>query len=206
MKKCLNAEFREADTQELHNLYQLSDESHPLLKKAAYMKAAENAEIPFKNAADRLVSDPYVLNDTKKAWEGMRGRSNEGELLTAQLTFLEHLACLFIHLFNCCLDSDDRYVHIHNNDAQIQRIQIRSEDARSRRIETNALIFFVTLPLYLLIYLVKWMKSCLCLCMKMQREPVGQNDNVAADGEENENDYVSISFISYPSLAISSIK
>jgi hypothetical protein len=49
----------------LHDVIQhpSGESNHPF-----YRKAAENAEIPFENAVERLASDPYVLNDAKKSW------------------------------------------------------------------------------------------------------------------------------------------
>eukprot|EP00984_Skeletonema_dohrnii_P009917 scaffold3819_cov98-Skeletonema_dohrnii-CCMP3373.AAC.4 len=142
-KKCLYAEFLLADAQILHNVCQLSDkcESYP------YRKAIENAEIPFNNAVERLASDPNVLNDAKKAW---REKSQELPTAPLPLTFLEHLAWLFLRIFCACqscrkgyeVGSDDRY----GDDVQtIQRIEIKSQDTRSRRMETNAIFFLIFL-------------------------------------------------------------
>jgi len=148
IKKCLKAEFLKEDAQLLYDVCQLSGESYPF-----YMKAAENAKIPFNNAVERLASDPNVPNDAKKAW-----REKSEELPTAPLTFLEHLAWLFLCIFCACqicrkgheMDNDDR------NDVHIKRIQIKSQDARSRRMETNAIFFFVFLVLLSPIWIVYW--------------------------------------------------
>ncbi len=156
--KCLHAEFLEDDTQELYNVEQLSNESHPLFKKAVYREAGENAKTPFNNAVKRLLLDPYTSNVTRKTWEAARDKD---ELLTAPLTFLEHLACLFIN-FRCCfcqscagedeLDNDDSQV----NDDYIQRIQTKSQDARSRHMEMNAIFFLAFLFSLSPIWIVYW--------------------------------------------------
>eukprot|EP00984_Skeletonema_dohrnii_P020763 scaffold10195_cov70-Skeletonema_dohrnii-CCMP3373.AAC.3 len=131
IKKCLEAEFLQEDALLLYNVYQLSGQSlHPL-----YRKAAENAKKPFNIAVERLASDPYVLNDAKKAWR----EKSEGAPPTTSLTFLEHLAWLFLRILCACqscrkgyeLESDPRNA----NDVHIQRTQIKSQDARSRRME-----------------------------------------------------------------------
>ena len=149
IKKCLKAEFLQEDAQLLYNVYQLSGESrHPF-----YRKAAENAKIPFNNAVNRLASDPYALNDAKKAWMEM-----SEELPTSPLTFLEHLACLFLRIFCVCqpkwyeLENDDRNV----DNVRIQRIQIKFQDARSRRMEMNAIFFSLFLLSLSPIWFVYW--------------------------------------------------
>jgi len=144
IKKCLNAKFLQEDAQLLYDVIQLSSESYPF-----YRKAAENAKIPFNNAVERLASDPYVPNDAKKRW-GEKPK----ELPTAPLTFLEHLAWLFLRIFCACqfcrkgyeLDSGDRNV------AHIQRIQ----DARSRCMQTIAIFFLVFLVSLSPIWIVYW--------------------------------------------------
>jgi len=148
IRKCLNAEFLQEDAQLLNNFCQLSGDSY------LYIKAAENAKIPFNNAVERLASDPNVSNDAKKRW----GRKPK-ELPTAPLTFLEHLAWLFLRIFCACqscrkgyeMDDDDR------NDVQIaQTIQIKSQDARSRRMEMNVIFFLVFLVSLSPIWIVYW--------------------------------------------------
>ena len=167
IKKCLNAEFLQEDAQLLNNFCQLSGEYHPF-----YKKAAENAKISFNNAVERLASDPNVPNDAKKAWR-LRGREKSDELPTAPLTFLEHLAWLFLRIFCACqscrkgyeLDNGDR----NGNDVQtIQRVEIKSQDARSRRMEMNAFFFSLFLvslfPIWIVywpIYLVSTKRTCL---------------------------------------------
>eukprot|EP00984_Skeletonema_dohrnii_P014031 scaffold5864_cov93-Skeletonema_dohrnii-CCMP3373.AAC.9 len=163
-KKCLYAEFLQADAQSLHNVCQLSGASY------YHRKAAKYAKIPFNNAVEKLVSDPYVLNDAKKAW---REKSQELPTDTAPLplTFLEHLAGLFLRIFcahQSCREryedevgNDDRY----GDDVQtIQRIEIKSQDARSRRMETNAiffLIFLITLsPIWIVYWPIYLQKTC----------------------------------------------
>eukprot|EP00985_Skeletonema_marinoi_P030449 scaffold32132_cov66-Skeletonema_marinoi.AAC.1 len=135
--KCLEAEFLQEDALLLYNIYQLSRKSlHPL-----YRKEAENAKEPFNKAVEKLASNPYVLNDAKKAWR----EKLERQPPTTSLTFLEHLAWLFLRIFCACqscrkgyeLKNDPRNV----DDVHIQRAQIKSQDARSRRMEMNAIFF-----------------------------------------------------------------
>ena len=155
-KKCLKAEFLQADAQILHNVCKLFGASYH------HTKARENAKIPFNNAVEKLVSDPYVLNDTKKAW---REKSQELPTDTAPLplTFLEHLAWLFLRIFCACqscrkgyedeVGNNDRYA----DDVQtIQRIEIKSQDARSRRMQTNAIFFLIFLVTLSPIWIVYW--------------------------------------------------
>eukprot|EP00985_Skeletonema_marinoi_P019259 scaffold10974_cov154-Skeletonema_marinoi.AAC.8 len=137
IQKCLQAEFFQEDALLLYNIYQLSGESlHPLLRKAA-----KNAEKPFNNAVERLASDPYVLNDAKEAWR----EKSEGPPPTTSLTFLEHLAWLFLRIFCACQSCREGYelenVPRNVDDVHIQRAQIKSQDARSRRMEMNAIFF-----------------------------------------------------------------
>ena len=173
IKKRLNAEFLEDDTLKLYNVEQLSNESHPL-----YKKAGENAEIPFKNAVKRLLSDPYALNDAKKVW-----RTREKLEKLPPLSFLEHLACLFL-LFLCgwqsCkehkLDIDERHV----NDVNIQRILMKSQDARSRRMERNAILFLVFLVSLSPIWVLYW--PIYLVSTKMQSETFSNNGNVSISG------------------------
>ena len=148
-KKFLEAEFLQADAQMLHNVCQLSGTSY-------HRKAAKYAKEPCINAVERLVSDPYVLNDVKKAWRQTTATAQTTAPLP--LTFLEHLVWLFLCIFCACQSFRKGYEDEVGDDEIIQRI----EDARSRRMETNAIffsIFLVTLsPLWIVywpIYLVR---------------------------------------------------
>jgi len=152
IQKCLKAEFLQEDALLLYNIYQLSGESlHPL-----YRKAAKNAKEPFNKAVEKLASDPYVLNDAKKAWR----EKLERQPPTTSLTFLEHLAWLFLRIFCACqscrkgyeLKNDPRNV----DDVHIQRAQIKSQDARSRRMEMNAIFFLVFLVSLSPIWIAYW--------------------------------------------------
>ena len=101
IRKCLLAEFLEEDALLLYNIYQLSGESfHPLLRQAA-----ENAKEPFNKAVEKLASYPYVLNIEKKAWR----EKSEGPPPTTSLTFLEHLAWLFLRIFCACQSCREGY-------------------------------------------------------------------------------------------------
>jgi len=147
IRKCLEAEFLQEDALLLYNIYQLS---------GLYMKAAENAKEPFNKAVEKLALHPYVLNDAKKAWR----EKLEGPPPTTSLTFLEHLAWLFLRIFCACqscrkgyeLENDPRNV----NDVHAQRAQIKSQDARSRRMEMNAIFFLVFLVLLSPIWIAYW--------------------------------------------------
>ena len=163
IKKCLRAEFLEGDTLLLYKAYKLFG------KSILYKEAAENAKIPFKNAVERLISDPYVLHDTKGAW---RGREKFEERPIAPLTYLEHLVCLFLYL--CICRSCEREYVLENDDIQVNDVhsqnRIRSQYARSRRMETNAifcLVFLVSLsPIWILywpIYIYFLVRRCLKL-------------------------------------------
>jgi hypothetical protein len=150
IKKCLNANFLQEDAQLLNNFCQLYGKSY------LYSKAAENAKIPFNKAVERLASDPNVSKDAKKAW-----REKSEELPTAPMTFLEHLAWLFLCIFCPCqscrkgyeLDNDDNNG---NDEKTVLVIQIKSQDARSRRMEMNATFFSVFLVSFSLIWFVYW--------------------------------------------------
>ena len=155
-KKCLYAEFLQEDAQILYNVCQLSGASYH------HTKAAKYAQIPFNNAVERLASDPYVLNDAKNAW---REKSQEQSTATAPLPlpFLEHLAWLFLRIFCACQSCRKRYEDEVGNDdrygddvQKIQRIEIKSQDARSRRMETNAIFFLIFLVSLSPIWIVYW--------------------------------------------------
>ncbi len=161
IKKCLRAEFLEADTLLLYKAYKLFG------KSILYKEAAENAKIPFKNAVERLISDPYVLHDTKEAW---RGREKFEERPIAPLTYLEHIACLFLYL--CICRSCEREYLLENDDIQVNDVhsqnRIRSQHARSRRMETNAiccLVFLLSLsPIWILYWPIYFLvRGCLKL-------------------------------------------
>ena len=160
-KKFLEAEFLQADAQMLHNVCQLSGTHHR-------RKAAKYAKKPFINVVKRLVSDPYVLNDAKKAWREKSQELAPTAPLPLPLPFLQHLAWLFLRIFCVCQSCRKRYEDKVGNDDRngdyetIQRIEIKSQDARSRRMEANTiffLIFLVTLsPIWIFywsIYLVR---------------------------------------------------
>ena len=156
IQKCLKAEFLQEDALLLYNIYQLSGESlHPL-----YRKAAKNAKEPFNKAVEKLASDPYVLNDAKKAW---REKSQEQPTAPLPLTFLEHLAWLFLRIFCACQSCRKRYEdEVGNNDRYaddvqtIQRIEIKSQDTRSRRMQTSAIFFLIFLVTLSPIWIVYW--------------------------------------------------
>lgn len=110
-----------------------------------------------------LTSDPNVLNESKIAWRE-KSKSIEPPTRTVPLTFMEHLAWLFLRILcasQSCKkgyeqDNDDR------NDVNIQRIRIKSQDARSTRMETNAIFFLVFLvsfsPIWIVYWLIYWVR------------------------------------------------
>jgi len=137
-----------------------------------------------------LTSDPNVLNESKIAWRE-KSKSIEPPTRTVPLTFMEHLAWLFLRILcasQSCKkgyeqDNDDR------NDVNIQRIRIKSQDARSTRMETNAIFFLVFLvsfsPICIVYWLIYWLQQKTC----------------CNDTEHNEN-VVSISWLSFPSQIV----
>ena len=116
---------------------------------------------PFINAVDKLASDPYVSNDAKKVW---REKSQELPTTTAPLPlkFLEHLAWLFLRIFCVCQSCRKRYEDKVGNDDRngdyetIQRIEIKSQDTRSRRMKTNTIFFLIFLVSLSPIWIIYW--------------------------------------------------
>jgi len=178
IKKCLQAAFLQEDALLLYNIYQLSGESFHSL----FRQAAENAKEPFNKAVEKLASHPYVSNDAKKAWR----EKLEGPPPTTSLTFLEHLAWLFLRIFCACQSCRGYELELPRNvnvdDVHIQRAQIKSQDARSRRMEMNAIFFLVFLvslsPIWIAywpIYLVSRKKIC-TLCRATAHRQTCFND------------------------------